>query len=656
MPYYGERRPPESTKRMISDDPNETSPACGRPCSTFAAARRSWPASPRSIRSSWASSASAWAESPRRWPRRPSPLQQDLHDAGRRRHGADRLGIARGGKDVRERWLAKGATKEQFYESLKCVDPVTYGKNVQGRKILMLNASHDEVIPKACTIVAVAGLWRAGDRLVWTPGTTRRCDLSSMGWLASRSSFSPRNENAKAERDGTEETTASRAASPEKPAATSSKQIVPPRSSRPERRRPRMRDAKLTFPRRWFMKSSARWLAFWLILWLRDAAVCSVRAGPIGSVKSAQAKRPRPRPKTPATLGAVADDAKEKAARRAAAGAQAGRPGGSARSEGGDLVTAIGGDKVATLDQFADRLARMPIGEKVGFQRRTRRRKTLAPRSTRQARRQAGETGDRRATTAPPIVAAQAMVHCGRRPAEPAQRLRRRKSPRPAPLGIRLAPVDEAAPNCAGTTDPSWRRDHVRSCLVQLPSAGLAVDTVIFAIDGAKIETPDDAVRASQQGQGRPGREAIGLRTWRSRGTTDHRGSRQAERRRSDRGRSAPRRRPPRNAASFQRRADRQRSARKDFGAGTQSGRSAKTPGRARSDDPQIRARRRDRPGNARREEAGVAAAIRKTLREGKLLLSRQALGDDRSKPARLRVRALGLDCGRLSRARGTRG
>lgn len=67
--------------------------------------------------------------------------------------------------DVRTRWLAKGATKEQFYEALKCIDPVTYGKNVRGRKMLMLNASHDEVIPKACT----ESLWHAfGEpEIVW---------------------------------------------------------------------------------------------------------------------------------------------------------------------------------------------------------------------------------------------------------------------------------------------------------------------------------------------------------------------------------------------------------------------------------------------------------------------------------------------------------
>jgi cephalosporin-C deacetylase-like acetyl esterase len=60
-------------------------------------------------------------------------------------------------KDVRERWLARGGTKGQFYELLKQIDPVTYGDRVRDRKILMLNASHDEVIPKVCT----ESLWHA---------------------------------------------------------------------------------------------------------------------------------------------------------------------------------------------------------------------------------------------------------------------------------------------------------------------------------------------------------------------------------------------------------------------------------------------------------------------------------------------------------------
>jgi hypothetical protein len=68
-------------------------------------------------------------------------------------------------KEVRERWLARGGNKEEFYDIIKQIDPVTYGDKVRGRKILMLNATHDEIIPKVCT----EALWHAfGEpEIVW---------------------------------------------------------------------------------------------------------------------------------------------------------------------------------------------------------------------------------------------------------------------------------------------------------------------------------------------------------------------------------------------------------------------------------------------------------------------------------------------------------
>ena len=47
--------------------------------------------------------------------------------------------------------------KDEFLTKLKVIDPVTYGINVKGRRILMLNAKEDEVIPKACT----ESLWKS---------------------------------------------------------------------------------------------------------------------------------------------------------------------------------------------------------------------------------------------------------------------------------------------------------------------------------------------------------------------------------------------------------------------------------------------------------------------------------------------------------------
>lgn len=67
--------------------------------------------------------------------------------------------------ELRKRWTAAGHTREELFEIFRPVDPVTYAKPVAGRQILMLNASHDEVVPPACT----KALWRAfGEpEIVW---------------------------------------------------------------------------------------------------------------------------------------------------------------------------------------------------------------------------------------------------------------------------------------------------------------------------------------------------------------------------------------------------------------------------------------------------------------------------------------------------------
>jgi dienelactone hydrolase len=70
---------------------------------------------------------------------------------------------------LRARWAAQGGTRESLVELLTPIDPVTYAKNVRGRRILMLNAEHDDVIPPACT----DSLWRAMGKpeIVWWNAT-----------------------------------------------------------------------------------------------------------------------------------------------------------------------------------------------------------------------------------------------------------------------------------------------------------------------------------------------------------------------------------------------------------------------------------------------------------------------------------------------------
>ncbi len=66
---------------------------------------------------------------------------------------------------IRKRWAAGGGTRESLTEILRKVDPVTYGRNVHGRRILMINARFDKVIPEKCA----TSLWRSfGEpEIVW---------------------------------------------------------------------------------------------------------------------------------------------------------------------------------------------------------------------------------------------------------------------------------------------------------------------------------------------------------------------------------------------------------------------------------------------------------------------------------------------------------
>ena len=54
-------------------------------------------------------------------------------------------------REVREKWLATGGTKDQYFEVLRPIDPVTHAAGARGKRILMLNAADDELIPRACT-------------------------------------------------------------------------------------------------------------------------------------------------------------------------------------------------------------------------------------------------------------------------------------------------------------------------------------------------------------------------------------------------------------------------------------------------------------------------------------------------------------------------
>ena len=71
-------------------------------------------------------------------------------------------------EEIRDSWLSSGGNKEQFFELMRTIDPVTYAAGASNRRILMLNAKDDEVVPKACT----ESLWQALGQppIVWYDG------------------------------------------------------------------------------------------------------------------------------------------------------------------------------------------------------------------------------------------------------------------------------------------------------------------------------------------------------------------------------------------------------------------------------------------------------------------------------------------------------
>jgi dienelactone hydrolase len=168
MPYYGPRRDPASPRRMVSLNPHETVEGMTQAVLDIRRAT-AWLASRPEIDASrlgvfgislgGITAALALEAEPRL-------TRGCLLLAGG--------GVASAGWDaaqarrVREQWLAQGHTKDEFVEILAAVDPVTYAASARGKRILMLNASDDEVIPRASTEALARALgdvevrWLAG--------------------------------------------------------------------------------------------------------------------------------------------------------------------------------------------------------------------------------------------------------------------------------------------------------------------------------------------------------------------------------------------------------------------------------------------------------------------------------------------------------------
>ena len=167
MPYYGPRRDPNSPVRMISSDPEETV--------------RGMTQAVKDIRC-----AAAWlGEQPEVDPRQLGVFGVSLGGitAALAGEAEPRFGkicpvLAGGGVGAilwdstephvlaaRRHWEAAGGSRQSLQDLIAKVDPATYADRARDRKILMLNASHDEIIPRKCTDLLWEGLGKP--KIIW---------------------------------------------------------------------------------------------------------------------------------------------------------------------------------------------------------------------------------------------------------------------------------------------------------------------------------------------------------------------------------------------------------------------------------------------------------------------------------------------------------
>ncbi|HVA46314.1 MAG TPA: alpha/beta hydrolase family protein [Pirellulales bacterium] len=165
LPYYGPRRPQGPRVRMVSENPRET--VAGMRQGILDIRRGvAWLAAQKEVDAQrlgifgislgGITSALALAAEPR------------LTSGCLMLAGGDVAQVAWDNPELaklRDRWLAQGGTKDEFLALWKSIDPATYAELARRKRILMLNARHDEVIPPKCT----ESLWHAlGEpEIVW---------------------------------------------------------------------------------------------------------------------------------------------------------------------------------------------------------------------------------------------------------------------------------------------------------------------------------------------------------------------------------------------------------------------------------------------------------------------------------------------------------
>ncbi len=160
MPYYGPRRAENTEVRMISPDPQQTMQGMRqavldiRRGAAWLAAREEIDDQQLGISGislGGVVAALAAAAEPR------------FHKACLVLAGGNLEKIIRESSEtteIRQYWAGRAIQPEQVAQWLGPIDPLTYASSLQGRRVLMLNARNDKVIPPACT----EALWQAAGR------------------------------------------------------------------------------------------------------------------------------------------------------------------------------------------------------------------------------------------------------------------------------------------------------------------------------------------------------------------------------------------------------------------------------------------------------------------------------------------------------------
>lgn len=169
MPYYGPRRDPATSARMISADLQQTINGMTqavldiRCAAAWLSARQEIDANQLGITgiSLGGIVAALAAESEPRFDRVFLVLAGGQF--GRVAWESEELA------DAKKQWQADGLTMESITEIIQPVDPITYAANLRDRKMVMINATRDEVIPRECA----ESLWIASGkpRIIWWDAT-----------------------------------------------------------------------------------------------------------------------------------------------------------------------------------------------------------------------------------------------------------------------------------------------------------------------------------------------------------------------------------------------------------------------------------------------------------------------------------------------------